>query len=99
MDIQKAVEIYSKENKCEYVCGETYESLQWLCEKCPKPTLEELENAYQNYKLDYIKSEYKRNRAAEYPSIVDQLDMIFHSGIDGWKVAIQAVKDKYPKPE
>ena len=40
---------------------------------------------------------YKFQRAAEYPSIVDQLDKIFHDGIDGWKETIQAVKDKYPK--
>ena len=40
---------------------------------------------------------YKFQRAAEYPSIVDQLDKIFHDGIDEWKETIQAVKDKYPK--
>lgn len=42
-------------------------------------------------------SAYKRKRAAEYPSIVDQLDLIYHGGIDAWKTTIQAVKDKYPK--
>ena len=42
-------------------------------------------------------NEYKSKRAAEYPSIADQLDKIFHEGIDGWKETIQAVKDKYPK--
>ena len=41
--------------------------------------------------------EYKYKRAAEYPSIVDQLDDIYHNGIDGWKETIKAVKDKYPK--
>ena len=39
------------------------------------------------------------NRANDYPSIVDQLDKIYHSGIDEWKKVIKAVKDKYPKPE
>jgi hypothetical protein len=42
-------------------------------------------------------NEYKSKRAAEYPSIADQLDKIFHDGIDEWKETIQAVKDKYPK--
>jgi hypothetical protein len=41
---------------------------------------------------------YKYQRAAEYPSITDQLDKIFHDGIDEWKETIQAVKTKYPKP-
>jgi hypothetical protein len=40
---------------------------------------------------------YKYKRAAEYPSIPDQLDLLYHGGMDAWKNAIQAVKDKYPK--
>jgi len=39
----------------------------------------------------------KLDRKKEYPSIVDQLDDIYHNGIDGWKETIKAVKDKYPK--
>ena len=42
-------------------------------------------------------NEYKEKRQAEYPSIVDQLDDIYHNGVDGWKTTIKAVKDKYPK--
>ena len=41
---------------------------------------------------------YKGKRKAEYPAIEDQLDDIYHNGIDGWKTTIKAVKDKYPKP-
>ena len=41
---------------------------------------------------------YKSKRAAEYPSIPDQLDDIYHNGIDAWKETIKATKDKYPKP-
>ena len=40
---------------------------------------------------------YRTQRAAEYPAIKDQLDTIFHDGLDAWKAQIQAVKDKYPK--
>ena len=40
---------------------------------------------------------YKAKRAAEYPSIPDQFDLLFHGGIDTWKASIQAVKTKYPK--
>jgi len=42
-------------------------------------------------------NEYKEKRKQEYPSIEDQLDDIYHNGIDGWKTTIKAVKDKYPK--
>jgi len=46
----------------------------------------------------YDNNEYQRKRAAEYPSIADQLDDIYHNGVDGWKTTIKATKDKYPKP-
>ena len=50
----------------------------------------ELETAYKNNK-------YQRDRAEAYPSIADQLDDLYHNGIDGWKTTIKAIKDKYPK--
>jgi hypothetical protein len=50
----------------------------------------ELKTAYDNAK-------YQRDRASEYPSIADQLDDLYHNGIDGWKTTIKVTKDKYPK--
>jgi len=46
----------------------------------------------------YAAVKYQRDRAAEYPSWQDQLDKIYHSGLDAWKADIKAIKDKYPKP-
>ena len=40
---------------------------------------------------------YQELRAAAYPSIVDQLDLIYHGGIDAWKLTITAVKEEFPK--
>ena len=42
--------------------------------------------------------QYKYDRASAYPSIADQLDKIYHEGIDAWKADIAAVKQEYPKP-
>tara|TARA_B100001989_G_C24531921_1_gene462111 strand:- start:6 stop:569 length:564 start_codon:yes stop_codon:yes gene_type:complete len=42
---------------------------------------------------------YTDARRAEYPPIVDQLDKIYHNGIDAWKADIKVVKDKYPKTQ
>ena len=42
-------------------------------------------------------NEYQYKRVAEYPNVIDQLDDLYHNGIDGWKTTIKAVKDKYPK--
>ena len=47
---------------------------------------------------DLENDSYKSQRKAEYPSIEDQLDTIYHSGVTGWKTAIKTIKDKYPKP-
>ena len=47
---------------------------------------------------DLENNSYKSQRRAEYPSIEDQLDTIYHSGVAGWKTAIKTIKDKYPKP-
>jgi len=41
---------------------------------------------------------YKYQRAMAYPSIADQLDKIYHEGIDAWKAQIAAVKERFPKP-
>jgi len=46
---------------------------------------------------DYDAKQYQRDRAKEYPSMADQLDDIYHNGIDSWKATIKTTKDKYPK--
>ena len=46
---------------------------------------------------DLENDSYKSKRRAEYPSLVDQLDNIYHNGIDVWKATIKTIKDKYPK--
>ena len=52
----------------------------------------ELNTAFRN-------EEARENRAAEYPSIGDQLDALFHAGVfpADMESKIQAVKNKYPK--
>ena len=40
---------------------------------------------------------YKYERVAEYPSWNEQLDNIYHNGVDAWKADIKVIKDKYPK--
>jgi hypothetical protein len=40
---------------------------------------------------------YAQKRAAAYPSIADQLDLLYHGGMDTWRAAITAVKEEFPK--
>ena len=73
-----------------------HEIIEWdSANSDSQPTDDELNTAYTAWKTA---NEYKINRANEYPSIVDQLDEIYHNGIDAWKATIKTTKDKYPKP-
>lgn len=79
-----------------------YENLIILDEQYTKPTEEECNAGLAQMQADFDAQQYQRNRQAAYPSIGDQLDMIFKSGVlDGsdWAAAIQAVKDAHPKPD
>ena len=46
-----------------------------------------------------VTTDYKEARKTEYPPLEDQLDKIYHSGIDAWKADIKVIKDKYPKTQ
>ena len=50
--------------------------------------------------LEYLDevNQYQNNRSKEYPELAEQLDYIYHNGIDAWKATIKTTKDKYPKP-
>ena len=71
--------------------------LYWEDERS-QPTAEEIQAKIVELQADYDSKQYQRDRAAAYPSWQEQLDNIFHNGIDAWKADIQAIKDKYPKP-
>ena len=77
-----------------------YASLKWKDKTQEKPTEQEFNDVVTAWNAEYDSQEYARNRQPEYPAVKDQLDYIFHNGVDKWKEDIvQPVKDKYPKPE
>ena len=57
-----------------------------------------VETKIQELQAEYDSKQYQRDRAEQYPSIPDQLDTIYHQGLDAWKAEIKAVKDAHPKP-
>jgi hypothetical protein len=66
-------------------------------ESLPSPvTWEEFSTRLEKAQADVV---WTYGRQSEYPTIQDQLDKIFHEGLDAWKADIQAIKDKYPKTE
>lgn len=75
---------------------EVHEDLFWV----DAPAGVTTEWSFRDGKLvEPVKSEvpYNLHRQFNYPPLVEQLDILFHEGYDGWKAVIQAVKDKYPK--
>ena len=69
--------------------------LEWLDTEQTEPT--DIEIQTEIGKLKYLEGiqQYQQDRV--YPPMGEQLDNIFHNGIDAWKVDIQAVKDAHPK--
>ena len=74
----------------------TIDNIIWYDETTPIAKAD-IEAKMVELQADYDAKEYQRKRKAEYPAIEDQLDDIYHNGIDGWKATIKTTKDKYPK--
>ena len=74
------------------------DELEWLDTEQTQPTEAEIQAEIARLQAEYEANEYQRQRASAYPSIADQLDKIYHEGIDAWKAQIAAVKQEYPKP-
>jgi hypothetical protein len=72
--------------------------LEWHDTEQTQPTEAEITAEVARLQAEYDGNEYQRQRAQAYPSIADQLDTIYHEGIDAWKATIAAVKQEYPKP-
>ena len=99
MVIDKQTALSKLKPNAEWVWrGDVYDGLEWLDENQTKPTEQEILDKQSELQADYDAKEYQRKRAAEYPSIGDQLDYIYHHGIDAWKAdMIDPIKAKYPK--
>ena len=70
----------------------------WHSPSITQPTKSEIDAEVVRLKALWDDEDYKRKREDEFPSVVDQLDDIYHNGIDAWKATIKTTKDKYPKP-
>jgi len=77
--------------------GDNYSDLEWLDKSQTKPTDQEIEEKIAEIKYQEEINVYQEKRKLEYPDWGDQLDQIYHSGIDIWKSDIKTIKDKYPK--
>ena len=69
--------------------------IDWMDTEQTQPTDEEIQTEIA--RLTYLEgiNQYQRDR--QYPLMNEQLDNIFHNGVDAWKADIQAIKNATPK--
>ena len=94
-DIVKAINSINP-NASYVMDGDNYEGITWLNGTTPI-SKSDIETKQTEFQTAYDNLDYSRKRQKEYPSTADQLDDIYHNGIDGWKATIKVTKDKYPK--
>ena len=80
-----------------HMIGTEYSNIYWDDKTQTKPTEQEIEEKIAELKYQEEINEYQEKRKSEYPDWGDQLDQIYHGGIDSWKADIKIIKDKYPK--
>ena len=75
------------------------ENVIWVSPSTAPVTEQEIQAELARLQVEAEAAKYKQQRAAEYPSIGDQLDALFHAGVfpEAMAAQIQAIKDKYPK--
>jgi hypothetical protein len=96
IDILTAILSLNPNAKCD-VYAEDISTINWRNNTTPVDA--SLIAAEQTrLQAEYDNAQYARDREQAYPPMADQLDDIFHNGVDGWKATIQAVKDANPKP-
>jgi hypothetical protein len=97
-DIIKSIKAINP-NAQVVVKGDDINSIEWHNGTTPIPANEILAKQ-QELITEYNSKQYQRDRAVDYPSLADQLDMQYWDKINGtnkWQQAINAVKQKYPK--
>ena len=75
--------------------------IEWQDKVNTQPSEKQIQDTIAELQADYDSKQYQRDRAEQYPSIQDQLDMQYHDAIDGtttWKDSIAKVKADNPKP-
>ena len=92
--------IFSIKPNSQFIVGDTYSSLDWHSKDQVKPTESEFNEALKTVKSNWTAQDYARNRESDYPSIGDQLDMMYKdtkNSTTTHAAAVEAVKTKWPK--
>ena len=97
-DIAKSIKAINQQAEF-YITNENIDTIQWLNETTPiaKQTIL---NKQKELQAEYEAKQYQRDRQKQYPSIADQLDMLYWDKVNGtenWLNSIESVKNRFPK--
>jgi hypothetical protein len=98
-DIIKAI-LEINPNAQATVVAEDINQITWLNGTTPIPANQILAKQ-QELITEYNSKKYQRDRAKEYPSIQEQLDMQYWDKVNNtnnWQTKVNEIKVKYPKP-
>jgi hypothetical protein len=98
-DIIKSIKAINP-NAQVVVRGNDINSIEWHNGTTPIPANEILAKQ-QELITEYNSNQYQRDRAKEYPSIQEQLDMQYWDKVNNtnnWQTKVNEIKVKYPKP-
>ena len=95
VDIAQAIHAINNEAQFKYT-EENVDTIEWINNTTPIAK-EDILAKQAELQAEFDAKQYQRDRAKEYPTWQDQLDDIYHNGIDAWKATIKVTKDKYPK--
>ena len=77
---------------------EDFSTLVYRTEESDVPTFDEIKAQAVKDETEYANNKYQRDRASAYPSWQEQMDLLYHGGVDALKAELKKTKDKFPKP-
>ena len=101
MNIADAINALHPENSF-VLRDDDYSQIEWVNPPENPATLKQVNAKLAELQAEYEANQYQRDRASQYPSIQDQLDMQYWDQVNGtttWKDAVAKVKSDNPKPE
>ena len=94
---KNAKALLDKHPTCEFVVGDTYQSLRWKSKDITKPTEEEFNEIVSTWEKPFSDNQYQRDRKREYPSIQECVHAILDDDLAALQAKRAEIKTKYPK--
>ena len=97
IDISTAINALHPENSF-VLRDDDYSQIEWVNPPENPATLEQVNAKLTELQAEYDNNKYQRDRASAYPSWQEQMDLLYHGGVDALKAELKKTKDKFPKP-